>query len=781
MQNRSFILLALLSATAPGALLAQSATEAPLVGEPEIVVTAERLSGSVISDVPPVLELSAEAVESYGASSIAELLTALAPQTGPGRGRGGGGGPVVLLNGQRISGFAEIRDLPPEAILRVQVLPEEVALQYGFSADQRVVNFILKENFRSVTIDAELGGSTEGARREGELQGTLVRIGEKGRVTLTGEYTDKSRVLESDRGIVQRAGAPANAGDLRTLLPDSDTLRLNGVVNRKLTDTTSATLNVGWQRDSTVALLGPSATGDALGRMTQTDALRTAGTLTGQISRFTWTATGNYDRTINSSLTDRDAAAAPFRSRDSARTQNDTANGIYTLSGPLLQLPAGPVRTTVRGGFVSTHLNSQSLRGGLAQATRLARDEANGRINIDIPLANADRDVAAPLGRLSINSNLAYRKLSDFGGLLSFGYGFNWQPVEGLTFLTSALGSENEPGIGELGNPLIVTPGVPTFDFVRGESALVNRISGGNPGLLTEVQRDTKVSVNWQPQALKGLTVGIDYFRNRSRNPVAGFPILTPEIEAAFRDRVTRDASGRLAAIDGRSVNFEATRSDVVRVGFTFQKEFGVPPGRREGRGMGGGGRRGGGDGGVGPRGGGGGGMGGFGGGGFGRGGEGGRWTIALYDSIRLRDEIQIRAGLPVLDLLGGSATGSNGGAPRHSIDLDAGWFNKGLGVRLNGNYSSGSVVTGSTAASTLRFGDLATFNLNAFLNFDSRKKLVEEVPFLKSARLRLSVQNIFGAVRDVRDGLGLVPLSFQPGYIDPRGRVIEIDFRKRF
>ena len=196
---------------------------------------------------------------------------------------------------------------------------------------------------------------------------------------------------------------------------------------------------------------------------------------------------------------------------------------------------------------------------------------------------------------------------------------------------------------------------------------------------------------------------------------------------------------------------------------------------------MGGGGRRGGGDGGVGPRGGGGGGMGGFGGGGFGRGGEGGRWTIALYDSIRLRDEIQIRAGLPVLDLLGGSATGGNGGAPRHSIDLDAGWFNKGLGFRLNGNYSSGSVVNGSTAASTLRFGDLATFNLNAFLNFDSRKKLVEEAPFLKGARLRLSVQNIFGAVRDVRDGSGLVPLSFQPGYLDSRGRVIEIDFRKRF
>jgi len=340
--------------------------------------------------------------------------------------------------------------------------------------------------------------------------------------------------------------------------------------------------------------------------------------------------------------------------------------------------------------------------------------------------------------------------------------------------LASAIGSDNEPSVADLGNPLVATPLVPTFDYGRGETVAITRISGGNPALLTEVQRDAKFTINYTPPKLKGLTVGIDYFRNRSTNPVASFPTLTQEIEAAFPGRAVRDATGRLISIDSRSVNFAATRSDVVRVGFTFQKEFGVPPGGRGGGrggfggGPPGGGRPGGGGGGFGR--------------GFGNGGvEGGRWTLALYDNIRFLDQVQIRPGLPVLDLLGGSATGNNGGAPRHSVDLDAGWFNKGMGFRLTGTYSSGSVVTGTTTASTLRFGDLATFNLNAFLNFDSRKKLVKDVPFLKGARLRLSVQNITGAIRDVRDGSGLVPLGFQPGYIDPRGRYIELDFRKRF
>jgi hypothetical protein len=95
-----------------------------------------------------------------------ELLEQLAPQTRTERGRGGA--PVILLNGRRISGFNEIRDLPSEAILRVDILPEEAALKYGFTASQRVVNFVLRPQFRATT--AELAGSapTAGGRQGGQ-------------------------------------------------------------------------------------------------------------------------------------------------------------------------------------------------------------------------------------------------------------------------------------------------------------------------------------------------------------------------------------------------------------------------------------------------------------------------------------------------------------------------------------------------------------------------------------------------------------------------------------
>jgi outer membrane cobalamin receptor len=122
----------------------------------EIVVTAPRILGSAIDDIPPEITINEDEIEGYGASTLSDLLTALAPQTQSGRGRGGGA-PVILVNGRRISGFAEIRDLPAEAILRVEVLPEEAALRYGFSADQRVTNFILRPGFSAITVEADYG------------------------------------------------------------------------------------------------------------------------------------------------------------------------------------------------------------------------------------------------------------------------------------------------------------------------------------------------------------------------------------------------------------------------------------------------------------------------------------------------------------------------------------------------------------------------------------------------------------------------------------------------
>ncbi|MBL0925574.1 MAG: TonB-dependent receptor, partial [Sphingomonadaceae bacterium] len=164
-------------------------------------------------------------------------------------------------------------------------------------------------------------------------------------------------------------------------------------------------------------------------------------------------------------------------------------------------------------------------------------------------------------------------------------------------------------------------------------------------------------------------------------------------------------------------------------------------------------------------------------------GGMGSRWSLALYHTYRIQEDILIRPSVPILDLLDGSATSSNGGASRHEIELSGGVFHKGFGFRLQGNYKSGTRVDGNglPGSSDLRFSELTTLTAFLFVDLDQQKSVIDAVPLLKGGRLSLRIDNVLNDIIDVRDQNGLVPLSYQPGFIDPRGRVFELSFRKRF
>jgi hypothetical protein len=829
----------------------------------EIVVTAQRIRGSVVTDVPPVALITEKDIASYGASSATDLIAALSPQTGSGRGRGGA--PVVLLNGQRISGFREIRDLPPEAIKQVQVFPEEVALQYGYRPDQRVINFILKDNFASVSVEIEGRSPEKGGFSTQQFETNLTSIGKTTRLNLNAEYQRASRLTEDERDIDAGTGAsPDSSGnditEYRSLLPRRDMFEVNGILSKSFAPQTNLSLNANYALTATEALLGlPSGsflvpgnspfsqtdTDIVIGRSftnpgpltrdTETNSAKAGFSFNSMLDSFRWSVTGNYEHTKNETSTVRGADFADLRigiaagtidpfdpglgsnliflpadTSDSTAQILDLAN---TLSGEILRVPAGPLRITLRNGFNRETLDSTALRSGVRNSANLRRNNVNSSLNVEVPLIERDIGALGFLGEVAVNGNYGLSDLSDFGMLTEYTAGIRWSPARVLTFQATLIGDENAPGIAQLGNPLQTTPNVNYFDFTRNETALIDVVSGGNPALVGAKRRDLKLSVNWATPMIDGLNLQVEYFRNRSNNTTASFPILTPAIEAAFPGRVTRDTDGRLLRIDQRPVNFAEERSQRLRSGFNISGGIG-PQQRGGGAGGGSGGSRGGGSsgqrdaaapasgaaaatppsadgqqrGGRDSSRGGGGGMGrsGFGGGGFGGpggGGSGGRWQLSLYHSYQLQDEVLIGPGVPLLDLLNGAATSNLGGTPRHQLELSGGVFYKGMGTRITGNYRTATRAdgTGLPGSSDLRFSDLATLNLRFFLNFNERGNLTKTVPFLKNSRLSLGIDNVLNDVIDVRDQNGIVPISYQPGYLDPQGRSFELSFRKRF
>ena len=165
--------------------------------EEEVVVQGQRPRGSVPGDIPPEQTLNAADVRAYGVNNISDLLDQLAPQTTSGR----GGQPVILLNGRRISSFMEIRDLPTEAISRVEILPEEVALKFGYSSDQKVVNFVLRERFLAVVGQAGATTSTEGGGTSTNPEANYIRIRGDNRFTVNLRYQENAKLRESQRDV----------------------------------------------------------------------------------------------------------------------------------------------------------------------------------------------------------------------------------------------------------------------------------------------------------------------------------------------------------------------------------------------------------------------------------------------------------------------------------------------------------------------------------------------------------------------------------------------------
>ncbi|HKT14291.1 MAG TPA: TonB-dependent receptor, partial [Allosphingosinicella sp.] len=641
--------------------------------EEDIVVTGRQQRGAVPGDIPAEIQLDSRDIRAYGASNLTELLDALAPQTGSGRGRGDGA-PVVLLNGRRISGFSEIRDLPPEAIERIDILPEEAALKFGYRADQRVVNFVLRRRFRAITGELEGGMATAGGRTTAEAEAHVVRIDRTGRWTIDAEYERASRLLESERNIIAAApgrpfdltgnvgsaefgaeidpalsalfgapitvaGVPASAADsapalgdfsaianvtdqrpFRTLLPRTEQYRLSGTYNRTIFGNVDATFNASYAQASSSSRFGlasaalgipaanpfsPFANDVTLFRLFEAPHPLTrdseSGTahgglsLGGDIAKWRWSLTANYDRVRSLTRTDTaldlagveqriaagDAALNPFGAlpglafgpRDRTRSVSQSGDAELVATGPLLALPAGDATATFKLGAEARGLDGATIRGGATQQRTLSRNDLGAQANVDLPIASRRNNVLAAIGELSLNANAAIDRLSDFGTLTSYGGGLNWSPAKPVRIIASFTREEGAPTMQQLGDPISAVPNVRVFDFTRGETVDITRIEGGNPALAADDRSVFKLGMTLKP--LGGdtdLTVRADYTSARTRSMIASFPTATPEIEAAFPDRFERDSDGRLLSIDARPVNFERADTAQIRWGFNFSK-----------------------------------------------------------------------------------------------------------------------------------------------------------------------------------------------------------------
>ena len=741
----------------------------------DLIVTAPRQPEVLVLEHLTDLD-----VAGYGVNTIGEFLAGLSRELAPGSSQ------LVLVNGRRISSVSEVTDLPTEAIQRVEVLSEQAALRYGGSPGQKVVNIVLRPQFRSATASLAGGLATEGGGQSGESAVSLTRILGDDRLSLGARAFTTRRLLESQRDIQPTTfDMLANVSDLgrfRTLRPEQRGFSLNGTLARALSKDVKVSVNANGRYETSRALNGlaaatllipagnpysPFSTDVAMARYLGApleQRVRGVGgnlglTVNADLDRWSLSTTAEYGHRRTRTRTDRafdtgplqarltagDPALNPFgplpasvlgaRLQDLARSRLGTGGLVFVASGPLLKAPAGDVRVSLQTELTRSSLTARLERPELVSTGARDRTDAGVWLNLEAPITR--RSV---IGDFSSHFSAAVRSVSDIRTLRSLGYGVGWTPRTGVNITASMKVDRQPPSLLQLASPTIETSGVRLFDFVSGETVELTRLSGGNPALLPDRRRTFKVGVNLLPLKADRLRISAEYARVRVRDPVADLPAATAEIQAAFPDRFIRDPDGALVRIDSRLINFASEDRHQLHWGFVFRR---TPPARAT----------------NGP-------------------GPGLGLRLSLFHTWVFKDELLLRPGVAVVDRLHGGPTGGAGGQPRHALQWELAANRRGLGARLTGAWQSATVVRGGTDPTTeLRFSSLAQHDLHLYAD------LGERFPNWKpgrGVRVSLTAVNLLNDRQKVRDGRGATPLIYQPAYLDPLGRTVTLGLRKQ-
>ncbi len=203
----------------------------------EITVTGSRIARKDLIAASPVNIITAEDLEISGVNSVATILNELPSAGIPGsvdtatnfrttttgintidlrnlrREDEGGGRTLVLVNGRRHIGgsngssVVDVSMIPAALVERVEIVTGGASAVYGSEAIAGVVNFIYKDDYEGLTLDARYGGSELGGATEKDI--SLLA----GRNFAEGQGNATFYLGYSDRGILRSSQRKLSAND----------------------------------------------------------------------------------------------------------------------------------------------------------------------------------------------------------------------------------------------------------------------------------------------------------------------------------------------------------------------------------------------------------------------------------------------------------------------------------------------------------------------------------------------------------------------------------------
>lgn len=803
-----------------------------------IVITAP-----AFRDVTPERELDVDAIESYGVSTVDELLAEVQAELGDDEEV-----PLIIVNGHRISDLSEIGSLPVEALRSLLVLPRGTAVKAGGKSNQRVISLTLRKTVKSATLTGAEKIATEGRWHSERGEAILTRIHGDTRFNFTVRGRKDARLFESDRGIIQPAprlpyslsgnfvGYPNSLGEIDPILSTAAG-QIVTVVPVPGTAPTSIYALVPEANHASVTDLSDYRTLRPSSRNIDVN-----GTFSTQVTKWlNATGTIRYNRTTSDSL--RGLPSALFLlSPTNPTSPFDKKVGI-ALYGP------DPLhsRSTSSGGEGNLTLDAEFGRwSATLQANHKVSDftsrsdsQTGGAITLDDTVNPFTTDLGAMIpfttNRASTHNSEDLLDLSVDGPAFSLPAGdvhaalegrLDWARLHSESTYSSIDPSRdfrrNEQSVrGSLDIPLTSRQN----NFLGGIGDLdatieYSRIHFSDAGTLNH----HSYALTWSPIEAIRLRASIDQTDApapiqslgdpvivvpdvRMFDPLTGNTVDVTQISGGNpfllpQTTKVRNLSAQFHLLPKYNLQLTADYFDTDRRNFLS----GLPdasaavmlafPDR------------------------------------FIRDPNGVLTTVDLrpvnFDSDREKrlrwgislnrklggnrsgagsapahgprprpgpstyiqftanhtmvfsEDIRIRPGLPTVDLLDGGAIGIGGGRVRHQADATASITSGGMGARIGITWRDKSSLVTRIGSVT----DTLDFSPLLLVNmrlFTDAGRILPGQRWAKGFRLSLDLINLTNDRQKVRDSSGATPLQYQPGYRDPIGRTIEIELRKVF
>ncbi|WP_313434698.1 hypothetical protein [Novosphingobium sp.] len=425
------------------------------------------------------------------------------------------------------------------------------------------------------------------------------------------------------------------------------------------------------------------------------------------------------------------------------RSNSSNMNMRVNLQRSLLSLPTGSLgwNFSAAMGQAKSTSTTTDIFLDIPTTTRSDNAQWSGQMSLNLPISRRESKFGL-LGDLLLDATFGYAGASGSAGQDTMGLSATWRPLSQIQISGSINRSSVRATVSQTSNPTVTTVNR-IFDFKRQEIAEPIWTTGGNSELDPRRSRQENVNMALQltPFSNQDFTLGVNYHRSKATDGVAGFPELTPVVEAAFPERINRDSEGRLVAVDARPISIKHSVSSDLDSTLAFR--LGGRRQRNSGHALSSLIR------------------------------DPLQFSFAVTHHYLLRDETLIRRGLPVIDRLN-----DNSGVSRQTVDLQFGFGERAFGSNLGITWGSPSTVRAEDAA--FRVKPPLLFNLSAFINPDRLFEGWSDISFIRKLKISLNVTNLFNGYRRVIVEDTVARSVYTRDEINPLGRTVLITIQKQ-